>query len=120
MNGIEPAAPGSSGRSSQRNPVLDAPMQGRNPAAEIPIRGLNQARPRHQSGQSGWIGELGPRVPETAIGMLPEQLGDDVAADVGQPGIAPAEPEGQLGVVDPQQVQDRGLNVVYVNGVLHG
>ena len=51
-------------------------------------------------------------------GGLRQQLGDDLAADVGQSGIPSAELEGQPGVVDSQQVQDGGLNVVHVNPVL--
>ena len=39
-------------------------------------------------------------------------------ADVGQPEVAALEAEGQLGVVEAEQVQDRRLQVVDVDAVL--
>ena len=38
--------------------------------------------------------------------------------DVGEPEVAPLVAEGELGVVDAEQVQDRGLEVVDVDRVL--
>src|SRR5205823_4674017 len=47
-----------------------------------------------------------------------EQVGHNVAADVGEPEVAALEPVRQLGVVDPQAVQHGGVQVVDVDGVL--
>ena len=49
-----------------------------------------------------------------------QDFADDVAVDVGQAEVAALEAVGQLGVVEAQQVQDRGLQVVDVDAVLDG
>ena len=43
---------------------------------------------------------------------------DDLPVHVGQAEVAALEVVGQPGVVDPQQMQDRGVQVVDVDGVL--
>ena len=43
---------------------------------------------------------------------------DDLSLHVGQPEVAALEPVGQPGVVDAEQVQDRRVQVVDVDGVL--
>ena len=40
--------------------------------------------------------------------------------DVGQPLVAAAEAEGELGVVEAQLVQDRGVDVVESSGLIDG
>src|SRR5579883_3023826 len=49
-----------------------------------------------------------------------EDLADDAAVDVGQAAVDAVVAEGQSGVVDPQQVQRGGVEVVAVGRVLDG
>ena len=49
-----------------------------------------------------------------------QQLLHHVAVHVGQPEVAALEAEGQLRVIEAQQVQDRRLQVVDVDAVLDG
>ena len=51
---------------------------------------------------------------------LDQQFLDHIAADVGEAKIAALEFESQLGMVEAQQMKDRGLNVVDMNLVLGG
>ena len=51
-------------------------------------------------------------------------LGDDpvgnIAADVRQSEIAPGIPIGQLGMIESQKVQNRGVQIVHVHTTLDG
>src|ERR1017187_8501130 len=49
-----------------------------------------------------------------------QQLGGHCPGDVGQTEVAALRAEGQLGVFQPEEVQDRGLDVVDVNAVGDG
>ncbi len=53
-----------------------------------------------------------------ALRQLRKQLLHHLAADVGQPEVAALEAIGQLEMVEAEQVQDRGLQVVDVDSVL--
>ena len=50
---------------------------------------------------------------------LGEDLVDDLAVDVGQPEIAAGVAIDQAGVVDPHEVQDRGMIIMNMHGVGH-
>ncbi len=57
--------------------------------------------------------------PEAEIrGCSGDQLRDDLAGDVGQAEVAPLEAVGEPRVVDAEQVEDRGVEVVDVDRVL--
>ena len=49
--------------------------------------------------------------------MLGENLTDDVAVDVSQAVVAALVFEGEAGVVDAEEVEDRGVEIVDVDGV---
>ena len=49
-----------------------------------------------------------------------EDWGDDLAVDVGEAEVAAAVAEGELLVVEAEQVQDGGVEVVHVDLVLRG
>ena len=51
---------------------------------------------------------------------LGEDFADDLAGDVGQAEVAAAVAEGQALVVEAEEVEDRGVEVVHVDLVLHG
>src|SRR5262245_55404235 len=51
--------------------------------------------------------------------ILCQELLHQTAADVGQAEIAPLKPVGELRVVEPHQVEDRGMQVVHVHRVLN-
>src|SRR4051794_7926265 len=49
-----------------------------------------------------------------------QDVSDDLAVDVGQAEVAARVAEGQLLVVEAEQVQDRGMEVVHAHQGLHG
>ena len=51
-------------------------------------------------------------------GLLCQDLANDGAADVGEAQVAAHVAVGEAGVVEAQQVQDGGLQVVHMHGVL--
>ena len=58
-----------------------------------------------------------PPIPVEYRSELRQQLGNQISVHVGQPEVAALEPVGEPGVVEAQQVQDRGLQVVDVDRV---
>ena len=54
------------------------------------------------------------------LSYLDQKFPDDLAADVGQAEVAALEAVGQPRVVEAEQVQDRGVQVVDVDLVLDG
>ena len=64
------------------------------------------------------IGRSGRRSSAQQIICSRQQPLDDLAVHVGQAEVAALEAVGQLGVVEAQQVQDRGVQVVDVDLVL--
>jgi hypothetical protein len=46
-----------------------------------------------------------------------QQVFDDVTVDVGQPTIDAVVPHCQFLVIDAEQVQDRGMDIITVNGI---
>ena len=48
-----------------------------------------------------------------------QQSLDDLAEDVGQPEVAALEPVSQPGMVEAEEVEDRGVQVVYMDPILH-
>src|SRR5436305_1413201 len=64
----------------------------------------------------GWLGSVfGPRSARSG-----DDLADDVPVDIGQPPVDAVVAEGEPGVVDAEQVQDGGVQVVAVGRVLDG
>ena len=66
------------------------------------------------------IRESGPRMPRTMAlpsGYSAQDRPHDLAFGVGQPVLAAVVGEGQAGVVEAQEVQDRGVQVVDVDAV---
>src|SRR3954467_3520727 len=51
---------------------------------------------------------------------LCQEFPDDLAADVGEPEVAPLEAVGQPGGVEAEQGEDRGVQVGHVDAVLDG
>ena len=49
---------------------------------------------------------------------LGDQVVDHVAVEIGEPVIAAAVVVGELGVVDAELIENRGVNVVDVHGIL--
>ena len=62
----------------------------------------------------------GPVVAKTWRFASSEQVVDNAAVNVGQPKIATVVPVGELLVVEAQQMQDRGMQIVMGNGVFDG
>lgn len=50
--------------------------------------------------------------------LLCQQIADDLTVDIGQADVSPAKAECQLAVVEPELVQNRGMQVVNRDGVL--
>ena len=53
------------------------------------------------------------------LGLL-NQFRDDASGEIRQSHIEAAVADGQTLVIDPEQVQQSGLEIVDVDGVLHG
>src|SRR5437660_10910716 len=49
---------------------------------------------------------------------LRQHLADNLAAYIGEPEVASHVPVGEAGVVKAQAMQDGGLQIIYVNGIL--
>ena len=49
-----------------------------------------------------------------------EDFGHDMSVNVGEPAVYAAMPEAELFVIDPEQVEDRGVKVVAVGHALDG
>src|SRR5262245_62514976 len=67
-------------------------------------------RPRAILGRGSPVGSRGR--------LSGEELPDDLTADVGEPEVAALEPVGQSGMVESQEVEDGGVQVVDMDRVL--
>ena len=72
---------------------------------------------------AGEAAEVAAQMAEEALGQtgwarLREEFGDDLAGDVGEAEVAPLESIGELRMVDAQQVEHGGVEVVDLDRIL--